>query len=57
VIEMDVGQIGFLAFLLFTQKPAREHGNAAIQVFGEAARLSFLGIMAIESFRHLTGGD
>ncbi len=54
---MDVGQIGFLAFLLFTQKPAREHGNAAIQVFGEAARLSFLGIMAIESFRHLTGGD
>ena len=54
---MNVKQFSFLAFLIIIQKPAREHGNAAIQVFGEAARFSSMGIMATEAFSYFIGGD
>ena len=53
----DAAELSFLTFLLLTQKPAREHDNPAIQVYGEAARLSFMMLLVRPAYEYIIGGD
>jgi len=52
----DAADLSFLTFLLLTQKPAREHDNPVIQVYGDAARISFMVLLLRPVFGS-TGGD